>query len=47
MSWDVELQRKSRKILQGLDVRVAYHHFKFFEKCPIWNFISPHTISLV
>jgi hypothetical protein len=23
--------------LQGLEDCVAYHHFKFFGKCPIWN----------
>jgi hypothetical protein len=44
MSWDVELQRKSRNIFQGLNNYVAYHHFKFFEKCPIWNYISQHHI---
>jgi hypothetical protein len=46
MSWDVELQRKLRKILQNLDNHVTYRHFKFFEKCPIWN-LSPNATSLV
>jgi hypothetical protein len=33
----VELHRKLRKVLQSLDNYVAYHHLKFFGKCPVWN----------
>jgi hypothetical protein len=29
--WYVELQRKLRKTLEGLDKYVAYRYFKFFE----------------
>jgi hypothetical protein len=44
MSRDAELQRKSRKILQGLDKYVAYHHFKFFENVQFGISISQHHI---
>jgi hypothetical protein len=40
MSWDAELQWKSREILEGLDKYVAYHHFKLFENVH-WNFDLP------
>jgi hypothetical protein len=46
MSWNVEVHKKLRKILQSLDNYVAYHHFKLFEKCPIWN-LYPSTTFLV
>jgi hypothetical protein len=42
--WDAELQRKSRKILEGLDNYVAYRHFKFFENVRIRISISQHHI---
>jgi hypothetical protein len=44
MSWDAELQKKSRKILEGLDKNVAYHHFKFFENVQFGISISQHHI---
>jgi hypothetical protein len=44
MSWDAELQRKSRKFLEGLDKYVAYHHFKFFENVQFGISISQHHI---
>jgi hypothetical protein len=44
MSWDSALQRKSRKILEGLDNYVAYWHFKFFENIQFGILISQHHI---
>jgi hypothetical protein len=44
MSWDAELQRKSREILEGLDNYVAYHHFKFFENVQFGISFSQHHI---
>jgi hypothetical protein len=44
MSWDAELQRKSRKIVEGLDNYVAYRHFKFFENVLLGILISHHHI---
>jgi hypothetical protein len=44
MSLDAELQRKSRKIVEGLDNYVAYHHFKFFENVQFGTSISQHHI---
>jgi hypothetical protein len=44
MSWDAELQRKSRTVLEGLDKCVAYHHFKFFENAQFGILISQHHI---
>jgi hypothetical protein len=44
MSWDVELQRKSRTISEGLDKYIAYHYFKFFENIQFGISISYHHI---
>jgi hypothetical protein len=44
MSWDAELRRKSRKILEGLDNYVAYRHFKLFENAQFGILISQHHI---
>jgi hypothetical protein len=44
MGWDADLQRKSRKLLEGLDKYVAYHHFKFFENVQFGISISQHHI---
>jgi hypothetical protein len=44
MSWDAELQMKSRRILKGLDKYVAYRHFKFFENVQFGISISEHHI---
>jgi hypothetical protein len=46
MSWDAELQRKSRKNLEGHDNYVAYRHSKFFEKSNL-EFLSPNTTPQV
>jgi hypothetical protein len=46
MGWDAELQRKSRKILEGLDKYVAYHHFQFFESVQSGISISQHHIPI-
>jgi hypothetical protein len=44
MSWDAELHRKSRKILEGFDNYVAYRHFKFIENAEFGILISQHHI---
>jgi hypothetical protein len=44
MSWDAELRRKSRKILEGLDNYVAYCHFKFSKNVQFGISISQHHI---
>jgi hypothetical protein len=43
-SWDADLQRKSRKILHGLDKYVAYRNFKFFENVQFGISIFQHHI---
>jgi hypothetical protein len=42
--WDAELQRKSRRILEGHDNYVTYCHFKFFENVQFGILISQHHI---
>jgi hypothetical protein len=44
MSWDAELQRKSRNVLEGLDNCIAYRHLKFFENVQFGILISQHHI---
>jgi hypothetical protein len=45
VSWDVELQKKSKKILQSLDNYVAYHQLKFLKNIQFGIYISQRHIS--
>jgi hypothetical protein len=46
VSWDVELQQKSRKMLLGLDNFAAHHHLKSLKNIQL-DFLPPSTTSMV